>query len=417
MQFSIILPTYRSGPYLDEALASICAQTLPDWECWVIDDASPDDTAARADAWARRDPRIQVVRQSTRQGVLAARNRGIALSRGAWIKPLDHDDRLDPDTLARMAAAAAVWPDATVISVTARAIDARGRPQGCYAWVTQDTVWPPSAWVAANLLGFNPAWVPSCYALRRDVVCAVGGYRDPGLTIRHRDWGTDWEVLWRVGAHGPVVTLAAPGVDYRIHPDQGSQQHFGQAEVAMRAWLLSHFLDDVSVPDAWRRLAWGRHWSASALVAWQAWRTGDEAGAFWALDQWLAFPGPYAWEHGRVADDMAAWRDSIRHHATALPAPASLSWRLMRDTGWAINPAAVDRWLADPAQPIWGPAALIGQLVARWPAIRWQVVDPAQLAPGTALPEASLVLGPPGWWGVLWYAWQPAPQPAWPLVV
>lgn len=56
--FSIIIPVYRSGPFLRDCLDSIRNQTLTDWECICINDGSPDDSGAILDEYARKDARF-----------------------------------------------------------------------------------------------------------------------------------------------------------------------------------------------------------------------------------------------------------------------------------------------------------------------------------------------------------------------
>jgi glycosyltransferase involved in cell wall biosynthesis len=81
---------------LREAIGSVVAQTFADWELVVVDDGSHEDLA-----WVRSvDPRVSLVRQGN-QGVSAARNRGIAVSRGRFIAFLDQDDRWRPTKLER----------------------------------------------------------------------------------------------------------------------------------------------------------------------------------------------------------------------------------------------------------------------------------------------------------------------------
>jgi glycosyltransferase involved in cell wall biosynthesis len=95
MKFSIILPAYNRQDYLDEALESVLAQTLSDWECIVIDDASPDVVLSVPD-----DPRIQIIRNPVNRGIPGTRNVGLSRAQGDKVCFLDHDDRYTPDRLA-----------------------------------------------------------------------------------------------------------------------------------------------------------------------------------------------------------------------------------------------------------------------------------------------------------------------------
>ena len=71
----------------------------------MVDDGSTDDTPAVAG----RYPAVRYVRQEN-QGMAAARNTGIAASRGRYVGFLDADDRLLPEALLRDANASASIP-------------------------------------------------------------------------------------------------------------------------------------------------------------------------------------------------------------------------------------------------------------------------------------------------------------------
>ncbi|EIE48645.1 hypothetical protein AL036_14085 [Salipiger aestuarii] len=103
---SVLIAAWSAETTLDRAIDSALAQTVP-VEVIVIDDASPDGTAAIAQARAAADPRLRLLRQTDNQGPGAARNRGLEIARGAWITVLDSDDFFcDPDRLARLTALA-----------------------------------------------------------------------------------------------------------------------------------------------------------------------------------------------------------------------------------------------------------------------------------------------------------------------
>src|SRR5438128_1933814 len=96
---SVIIPAYDPGPYLEEALQSVIAQTYTDWEAIVVDDGSKQDLSFVA----QMHPKIRYIRQDN-AGVSAARNRGIAESTGEFIALLDADDLWLPEKLARQVA-------------------------------------------------------------------------------------------------------------------------------------------------------------------------------------------------------------------------------------------------------------------------------------------------------------------------
>ncbi|HJU48612.1 MAG TPA: glycosyltransferase family A protein, partial [Gaiellaceae bacterium] len=118
---SVVIPCFNDAEFLGDALASLCAQTLQDWECIVVDDGSTDETAAVAAMRAGEDKRIRYLWQAN-SGLSAARNAGLAVCGGQYVQFLDADDMLEPrklefhaDTLAQEPAVDIVYGDAYTI--------------------------------------------------------------------------------------------------------------------------------------------------------------------------------------------------------------------------------------------------------------------------------------------------------------
>lgn len=111
--FTIIIPVYRSDPFLRDCLDSIRNQTLTDWECLCINDGSPDGSGVILDEYARKDARFTAIHQENR-GVSAARNAGLSRARGIWTAFVDGDDSVEPDMLACLHEAALRAPEAAL---------------------------------------------------------------------------------------------------------------------------------------------------------------------------------------------------------------------------------------------------------------------------------------------------------------
>jgi glycosyltransferase involved in cell wall biosynthesis len=93
--FSVIIPTYERGDLLAAAVDSVLAQTVEDFECIIVDDASPSGVHL-----ARQDSRVRVTRHAANRGVTCARNTGLAMARGRYVAFLDDDDVWTPRRLA-----------------------------------------------------------------------------------------------------------------------------------------------------------------------------------------------------------------------------------------------------------------------------------------------------------------------------
>jgi glycosyltransferase involved in cell wall biosynthesis len=106
---SVIVPAYNAADTIGETLASLIGQTYPLWNAIVVDDGSQDSTARVVKQFARRDPRIRLIRQSNR-GESAARNAGITRATHDWLLFLDADDWIAPTYLERMTGAVSAKP-------------------------------------------------------------------------------------------------------------------------------------------------------------------------------------------------------------------------------------------------------------------------------------------------------------------
>ena len=91
MLISVIVPCYNQARYLAEALDSVKYQTYTSWECIIVDDGSPDDTADVAKRFCNLDKRFKYLKKEN-GGLSSARNAGLQFARGVYIQFLDADD-------------------------------------------------------------------------------------------------------------------------------------------------------------------------------------------------------------------------------------------------------------------------------------------------------------------------------------
>jgi glycosyltransferase involved in cell wall biosynthesis len=101
---SVVIPCYRSEQTIERAVRSVLDQTQPAREILVVDDASPDGTAALLDRLAAAHPSVRVLRLPRNSGPSAARNAGWAQARGDYVAFLDADDLWHPRKLEIQAA-------------------------------------------------------------------------------------------------------------------------------------------------------------------------------------------------------------------------------------------------------------------------------------------------------------------------
>ena len=182
---SVVLPAYDTDPrHLREAIASVRAQSYPDWELVVVDDGSRRTDTRRAIRRAiSRDPRVTARMLERNAGISAATNAGLELSHGELVAFLDHDDTLAPDALLRVAQAFAqdnvdlVYTDQDKLTAEGRRTDPFLKPD-----------WSPGYALGAMYVGH-------LLVARRELIADVGGL-DPAF-----DTIQDFELLLRLSEH------------------------------------------------------------------------------------------------------------------------------------------------------------------------------------------------------------------------
>lgn len=99
MRYSVIVPVYRTGQYLDRCVRSVLNQSCPDLELILVDDCSPDHCGRLCDEYAATDPRVRVIHLPENVGLGFARNAGLETAQGDFILFLDSDDWLASEAL------------------------------------------------------------------------------------------------------------------------------------------------------------------------------------------------------------------------------------------------------------------------------------------------------------------------------
>jgi glycosyltransferase involved in cell wall biosynthesis len=196
--------------FLDQALASVFAQTSPEWELVVIDDGS--DEPATLDALgrlaARRDGRVRVVASRGRL-VTGALNTGMAEARTPFVCTLHCDDALEPTAVEVMRAAIAAGPGVDYFHSSRRFVDEAGRPISSVYLAEQ-------SFAIEEFERRCPVKCLHCW--RVDVAQSIGGM-DESLGLHGAD---DWDFAWRMAEAG-VAFGAVPDCLYVI---RDHREHF-----------------------------------------------------------------------------------------------------------------------------------------------------------------------------------------------
>ena len=189
---SVILPTRDRRPWLARAIASVLAQTYPNFELIVIDDASTDDTADYLATLT--DPRL---RRLSGAGISAsaARNLGLQAAGGAIIAYLDDDNLMDPNWLRGVAWGFTRWPE-TEFLYGARIVEDGAARDGVASGAMPMLDWQP----------FDRARLETSNYIDMNVMAHRAGL--PGAWFDPtRKSSVEWELGLRLTAHRPPLEL------------------------------------------------------------------------------------------------------------------------------------------------------------------------------------------------------------------
>lgn len=200
---SIVMPVFNKGSTIVDSLESVARQTLSSWELIVWDDGSSDAATTRAFESLQRstDDRIRTFR-SANQGVVAARNAAIDVSRGRYICCLDPDDLLEPTYLEKAVLLLERNPHIAILSPWVRSFGGRDE-----LWMTGE--------LRGSIYLDNVAPVAS--VVRREVFTVVGGF-SPLFHDGCEDWAL-WADAYAEGFRSHV--LPEPLFRYRYSDRDG----------------------------------------------------------------------------------------------------------------------------------------------------------------------------------------------------
>ncbi len=102
IRVSVIIPAFKVADTLEKAVQSVLDQTEQSFEILIVDDCSPDETFAVAQALAAKDSRIRALRMPQNGGKPIVMNYATKEAKGRWIAILDGDDWYEPNRLKRL---------------------------------------------------------------------------------------------------------------------------------------------------------------------------------------------------------------------------------------------------------------------------------------------------------------------------
>ena len=218
---SVVVPVFNAAAFLEETVASVRAQTRPDYELLLCDDGSTDTSLEIARRLAARDPeRIRVLTHPGRanRGPFATRLLGARHARADLLAFLDSDDLWEPDYLEAHLA----WWDSVGDRRPGMSYGPalywhadRGGARDFVQRVPRPGVYEPGElleWFLSTGYGITPC--PSAVLLAREVLEGLDGLADAAREVGPFE---DQILSWWIAASRRVAVHERVGVRYRQH--------------------------------------------------------------------------------------------------------------------------------------------------------------------------------------------------------
>ena len=210
---TVVIPVYNYQKYVTDAINSVREQTLTNFECFVVNDGSTDNSEGQIKNAIAGDPRFHYIYQDN-AGVAHARNNGISHGTAPFITCLDADDMMEP-TLLEVLYNAMIADNSIGIAYTGLA---HFRPDG----KRHNGTWPRQFDASRGTRGNQ---VPTCCMFKRIWWERLGGFRQ--RYAPHGAGQEDGDFWFRIASNGgkPQKVTEDHLFLYRYHRQQTTKIH------------------------------------------------------------------------------------------------------------------------------------------------------------------------------------------------
>ncbi|MFW9928941.1 MAG: glycosyltransferase [Candidatus Thorarchaeota archaeon] len=212
---TIFMNVYNGMPFLEGAVNSILNQKYKEFDFWIINDGSTDDSLEYLNSL--NDKRLKIFTQKN-IGLSNSLNMYIKNSNSEFIARLDQDDISLPKRIETQMNYMLTHPDYDVILSNINRIGKNGKNFGYYNFHEKD-----------NIFEYNPikhgSIAHSSILFKREIFLRIGGYRQ---FLYPAD---DLDLLIRFSENGKVKIINLPLVNYRIHEDSYTFKYFDEMKL------------------------------------------------------------------------------------------------------------------------------------------------------------------------------------------
>jgi len=205
---TVVIPTFNRDALVQQAIASVIAQTYRNWELIIVDDGSDDGTPEAV--IALNDPRIKLVTRPHTGNIALLRNTGVDEGSGEWLAFLDSDD---------------IWfPRKLEIQLLFMIQERKRWGYGGFELMNDDMrtipnkagqFHPISGWIIKEVLTTEASVTVGTLMLERTLFEEAGGF-NPDAKLIYRE---DYELVLRLALKSEA--LAVPDLLVRIREHEG----------------------------------------------------------------------------------------------------------------------------------------------------------------------------------------------------
>ncbi len=239
---SIILPNRNYSDFIADAINSVRAQTLKDFECIIIDDASTDCSVKVIKDLIRGDKRFKLVENTESVGISATRNIGLDMATGEYIAFLDSDDCY-AEYFLEMLVDLARKENVDIAGATAQMVNAyfEFKPSG-KQWNNNDTIFYDNP-IDMEAAPQNRKWIWIWRRIYKRELLKDVRFREE-MKVNGDDITFMLDVIWRVNR---VAESNMVGVYHRIHPLSitSDYQNFNLERVKMFPRLFKYMRENL----------------------------------------------------------------------------------------------------------------------------------------------------------------------------
>lgn len=249
---TVCVPTIGRRDTLKLTLQSARSQTYPNYEVYVLDNASPSEARQQIADYAQGDPRVTVMRSETQLPMFANFQRGVDAATGKYVTFFHDDDVYAPDFLSEHVRLLEANPAVAFAGTNCELIDERGEVGGNRDLIARTETWPGWSYIQRLFALGSNVFPMQSIMFRRSCLSDRAFVSVEGVHY------SDFVILMRLVEDHDVGLIARHLLRMRVHPLQVSRQLGIEESLSLRSSVFLAYCDELDARWPARREQIGR---------------------------------------------------------------------------------------------------------------------------------------------------------------